>query len=501
MVGTTLSQRSLTLLLFGVATACAVGTATDPDLFWHLRTGEMILHDGVPTGDVFSYTVPGKEWIAHEWGSQVIMWMIWSLAGSTALILAFTALTTGVYVLAARTSLARPIPTGFIVVLAAMTARISTSPRPQLFNLLGLATVVFLFERLRARRLDPRWAWAIVPIILVWANLHSGYLMGVATVAVYAVGERFEARRGGKPLPAEVVRWLPLLAIAGFAVAAVNPSGTAMWTYPLDTLRSSAMREHIREWESPDFHLVAFWPFLVLLAVAVTTVVASRVRPNRTHALLLLGTGLASLQSMRHIPLFAVLAIPFVAPHLQDTIDQLRAERSRVGSQLARSQPVMALTATLAIMIAALFVSAAVNNNDRAVAEIFPVDAVNVILDSDLADARGFNSYGWGGYLIWRDIPVFIDGRADVYGDEFMERYFGARDSGTDWRELFDEYDVAYVLLEPGAELNPVLVEAAEWVLVYADGVAELFVRCPDDIECHDPEVVASHLGLTNTPS
>lgn len=161
----------------------------------------------------------------------------------------------------------------------------------------------------------------------------------------------------------------------------------------------------------------------------------------------------------------------------------------------------MALTATLAIMIAALFVSAAVNNNDRAVAEIFPVDAVNVILDSDLADARGFNSYGWGGYLIWRDIPVFIDGRADVYGDEFMDRYFGARDSGTDWRPLFDEYDVSYVLLEPGAELNPVLVEAPEWVLVYADGVADLFVRCPDGIECHDPEVVARHLGLTDTQS
>ena len=128
-----------------------------------------------------------------------------------------------------------------------------------------------------------------------------------------------------------------------------------------------------------------------------------------------------------------------------------------------------------------MFLAAAINNNDRSVAEIYPSDAVDAILDSELADARGYNDYGWGGYLIWRDIPVFIDGRADVYGDDFLRLYFQAEDAEPGWREPLDSFDVQYALMAPGVPLGVILDEAPEWTSIYLDDVAEIFVRCTDD--------------------
>jgi hypothetical protein len=269
-----------------------------------------------------------------------------------------------------------------------------------------------------------------------------------------------------------------------------------MWIYPLETLGSGAMRDHIREWASPDFHDPAFWPFLALLALAVISLVGSDRPLGTTQALMLLGTGVAGLQSMRHIPLFAIIAIAFVAPHLDDVVQRTRGAGSHLRDSLGGSRPIAALTATLSIVVAALYVSAAIGNNNRAVAEIYPADMVDVIVESDLVDSRGFNTYGWGGYMIWRELPVFIDGRGDVYGDEFMERYFAAKETGDGWRELFDEYGVDYALLDRGAELNAVLAEADDWVRVLDDEVAELFVRCAPDLDCGDAGVVARQLGL-----
>lgn len=474
------TERGLVLLLFAFAVAASVGTATDPDLWWHLRTGEVIVDDGIPRTDIFSYTVAGTDWITHEWGSQVLMWLLWSAGGSSALIVVFTALVGLSFALAFRTSRARPLITVSMVVLAAFVARIATAPRPQMFNLLFLAGLILMLERIRQQRLAPRWVWAAVPLIVVWANLHSGYLLGIVTIAVYAVGERLEARRhDGRPMATDAGHKLPAVAVASFVGAALNPSGLALWTYPLETLRSDAMRDYIQEWHSPDFHSTWFWPFALMLVVSVVAVVASPRRPGVTQMLLLAGTGLAGLQSMRHIPLFAIVAIPIVAEQIEVALDAQRV-RAQTRPPL-RSTAIAPLLAILGMVVAVGGVAAAISSNDDAVAATYPVDAVDAILDSDLADARGYNAYGWGGYLIWRDIDVFIDGRADVYGDEFMRLHFQAEKLEADWREPLDTFDVEYVLLAPDAEFGLVLDEAADWTEVYTDDVAVIWARCTTD--------------------
>ncbi len=475
-------QRGFLVLIYGLATMLSISTATDPDLWWHLRTGQVMVTDGIPSADIFSFTVLGRDWVTHEWASQVFMWGLWSAVGAPGLIVTFAAIVLGSFALAHRTSTARTTTTALLVLLGAATALPSTAPRPQMFNLLFLATLILLLERIRQTKLSPNWVWATVPLILVWSNLHSGYLVGVVTIVVYAVGERLESRRaGGRPIPVQVVSRLPLAAGAGFAVAGINPNGAAMWTYPLETMRSDAMRTYIREWYSPNFHSPWYWPFLVFLIVAAVSVAASGRKPGWTQRMLLLGTALAGLQSVRHIPLFAVVAIPIVAEQVEVAWDSARTGVRRRRSVLATSTPIAWLTAALGATIAMLFVSAAILNNDDAVAQTYPADAVDAILDSELAGARGYNEYGWGGYLIWRGVPVFIDGRADVYGDEFMYLYFQAEEGGADWREPLDSFEVDYTLMAPDTPLGVILNEADEWTSVYRDDVAEIFVRCTND--------------------
>lgn len=486
---TPIGHRAGVVAAFGITTALSVATAIDPDLWWHLRTGEIIVDQGIPTVDTLSFTVAGTPWVTHEWATQVGMWGLWSLGGATALILAFCAIVVAAHAMAFATSRARPTTTAAVMVLAAATSMIATAPRPQMLNLFCLALIILALERIRDGRLDVRWIWAMPVLTTVWANLHSGYLTGVVVLGVYAVFERLEMRRsGGRAMPAAVIGRLPAVTVVAFVAAAANPSGWHLWVYPFETLQSDAMRRYIVEWHSPDFHSPWFWPFVLLLALTAVSMVASRRSPGWTPQMLVLGSALAGMQSMRHIPLFAIIAIPVVADQLDAALDRRRNGPPEAG-RLARSAPIAVLVAGVGIVIATTFVSSVVAVNDTAVTESYPEAAVDVLVASGLDREPGFNAYQWGGYLIWRDLPVYIDGRADVYGDEFMEWYFRAEDVEDGWREPLDEPRVQWALLTPDAELGVMLDEVDDWTSIYADGVAELFYRC-DRTTVACPELV-----------
>ena len=118
-----------------------------------------------------------------------------------------------------------------------------------------------------------------------------------------------------------------------------------------------------------------------------------------------------------------------------------------------------------------------IDNNQAAIARIYPVAAVDFLEEAGLAQAPGYNSYNWGGYLIWRGLPVFIDGRADVYGDDFIFYYLKTFELQEDWRQPLDDYNVAYVIMETGSPLNTLLAASGEWQEAYADDVAQIFIK------------------------
>lgn len=482
-----LNTKRLFVALFAIALfTMAVRETLDPDMWWHLRTGEYILQNGIPAQDVFTFTVPQNAWVTHEWLSQLIMWLVYRAGGLPGLILFFAALIALTYLLLYLACAGRPYLAAFIVLLSAITSAIVWGARPQIFNLLLTAVFVLIVERVKAVQWRARALWWLPPLTLVWANLHSGYLLGVVLLGTYAVGDvaqRWLAMPTERTLEGPAILHLLGATLASFLAAAVNPSGIELWLYPFLTLGSGPMQAYIQEWLSPDFHQTYFWPFAAMLALGVLGLIFRKERPTITELLLFMGTGAAGLLSARHIPLFAIVAAPILArswlsvgldPKGLNNGPSTNADIKPLGSLFVMLNW---LILVVAVGTAVIWSLTKIGGNDAAIAARFPVAAVDYLAASGLDEARGYNSYNWGGYLIWRGVPVFVDGRADVYGDPFLLYYRRTFDVRPGWQEPLDEYDVDYVLMEAGSPLTAVLAASPNWTEVYADDLAQIFIR------------------------
>ena len=492
-----LNTKRLFTALFAIALfTMAVRETLDPDMWWHLRTGEFILQNGIPAQDVFTFTVPQNVWVTHEWLSQLIMWLVYLVGGLPGLILFFAALIALTFWLLYLACAARPYLAAFVVLLAAITSAIVWGVRPQIFNLLLTAVFILIVERVKDGQWRVRALWWLPLLTLIWANLHSGYLLGVVLLGTYAAGDvaqRWLATPTERTLSKTAVAHLIGVTIASFLAAAVNPSGIDLWIYPFLTLGSGPMQAYIQEWLSPDFHQTFFWPFAGMLALGVLGWVFHNQRKNGAHAvgsatvtitelLLFLGTGAAGLLSARHIPLFAIVATPIIVRHWLGVAGGTSVEPILRGTEPETSpKPLFIglnwLLLILALGTAVFWAGSKISTNDAAIEARYPVAAVDYIESSDLAEGRGYNSYNWGGYLIWRGVPVFVDGRADVYGDPFLLFYRKTFEVQSTWQEPLDEFDVDYVLMERGTPLTAVLTSSPNWTMAYQDDIAQIFVR------------------------
>ncbi|MCB9431246.1 MAG: hypothetical protein H6668_04595 [Ardenticatenaceae bacterium] len=500
-----MNARRLFLAIWGLGLfGMGVRETLDPDMWWHLRTGEAILRDGWPQHDIFSFTVPHHAWVTHEWLSQVIMWLVYRAAGLPGLMVwaAVLVVATFAALLAAALTVSRHRGTSqpkqlylpaFFVLWGAIASAIVWGARPQMFNLLFGAIFVLLLERIRAGRGGVGQGWWLVGLTAVWANLHSGYLFGVVLLATFTLSEA--AQRWWQPNNGALMRWqtlrmLGLTTVGCLLAAALNPSGTAIWFYPFATLGSAAMQSYIQEWQPPTLQAVADWPFFVLLMVVLlllqrngrkrkqtaegfkTSAVSVYPAPFWSDGVLVLGTAVASLGSARHIPLFVLVAVPVLA-----RLVDWRLEIKEGQPALAVRRWVNVGLVGVVLLMVGLWTAVKVAGNEAAIAERYPVAAVDFLQAQGLV--RGYNSYNWGGYLIWRGLPVFVDGRADVYGDPFLQLYRQTFEGQVGWERPLDDYAVQYVLIERDAVLAQLLTTSPRWTEAYQDELAQIFTRTP----------------------
>jgi hypothetical protein len=129
------------------------------------------------------------------------------------------------------------------------------------------------------------------------------------------------------------------------------------------------------------------------------------------------------------------------------------------------------------VLVAAVWIAGKIQTNEQAIAARFPVAAVDHLEQIGLDQRHGYNSYNWGGYMIWRGLPVFVDGRADVYGDDFLFDYRRTFDLTDGWQLPLDEYNVDFVLIEQASPLANLLEASSDWEQAYGDNVASLYLR------------------------
>ncbi|MEW5721049.1 MAG: hypothetical protein AB1817_20655, partial [Chloroflexota bacterium] len=283
------------------------------------------------------------------------------------------------------------------------------------------------------------------------------------------------------PLSPAPLRALTIIFILCFFAVVLNPNGATMYVYPFETLTSPTMQAYIQEWFSPDFHQIEFQPFAWLLIGTLAAIAFTGKRVALTQTILLAGFAYAALRSARNIPIFAIIAAPILAEQLWHLVEARLASTVSTNKRMTRGMAIVNWIILLVLAVAGAARVAIVVTNQRAVERAkYPTAAVDFLQAQKLSGAL-YNAYGWGGYLIWRLYPetrVFIDGRADVYGDAFIENvYLKAYRGGADWRAPLDQYGVRVVLVEPGAPLAVQLAREAEWKKVYEDGQAVIFAR------------------------
>ncbi|MGA6987902.1 MAG: hypothetical protein WBZ01_17725 [Terriglobales bacterium] len=472
------------ILLFGLLGMTA-RNAVDPDLWWHLRTGQWIVETGrVPHSDPFSFTRTGQPWVSHEWLSEVVFYELWKHGGAAALIVFSALITTAGFMLLYQRCLlsgAKAYWAAALTAFGALASAPSWGVRPQMFTFALASLLLYLLEAGEHR---PRLLFCIPPLFLLWLNLHAGFALGPALLLAYGVGLILETAIGttpwqqARPLLLRVL----LLLLACLALVPLNPSGAHLYHYPFDTLRSSGMRSLIGEWHSPDFHESMYRPFLLLWLVFLTALASSRSRPRGRVIVPLILVSFAALDAVRHIPIFVLLAIPIIAAALPASASSAISHRPPGAS---RFQPFFNAAVIILMAVFALLKWASVaRNQDAREATLFPQKAVASLRADNLSQPqfqRLFIYYDWGGYAIWKLYPeyrVFADGRADLYGDDLLRQSIKTVvDLRTGWRDVLDRWKVEVVLVPPTCAVAQALLLDPNWHAEFSDPESIVLLR------------------------
>jgi len=479
-------RRTFEVYVFVFAFLFASRPLSDGDFWWHLKTGEYIVKNlSIPRVDFYSFTVPGKHWVAHEWLSEVIFYLIYTRAGFNTLIFIFTVLTVLAFWVVFRKVEAHPFVKAFAVLLSVWSILPTIGVRPRTFTLLFAGIYLALLHGF-VRERQTRAIWWLVPLMIVWVNLHAGYLIGLVLIGVVIVGVVLDAWFAGEKLASHwpQLKTLALVFVACLLAVNLNPQGPRIFVFPFEFFMSPVQQDQIVDWLSPDFHQKELLPLLLLILLTIAALALSPKRVKPSELLLFLSTLYATLKSGRHMAIFVLIAGPLLADYLQHWLDTTQFVRlfGRSGPPVkssGRRQLIFNIILLVPLIACFIKLKSVIYSPPTQERVGVPLNAVSYLKANGITGNTFTDPNIWGGYLIWEtpSNPVFIDGRIDMYGDEFMREYLRIIHGITRWQEPFDKYGVQVAIVSPTVVLRLQLEQSPQWQQVYRDDMAVVFVR------------------------
>ncbi len=497
----------------------------DTDIGWHIRTGELILAShNLPRTDPFSSTMQGQTWFAWEWLYDVLLGALHAAGGLNgvvwlcALVIAFVFSFLLWQLLERGTGLALAV---ILMLLSTAVSAIHLFARPHIaswiFTLLWFTQLEKWeqWDRSTQGRL-PRWiSWFFPVSMVLWVNVHGGWLLGMSLLCIYALAALIESLRNKdafqKIRAARRARAMALAATASALATLVNPFGWRLHAHIYSYLTDRYLINRIDEFRSPNFHgwaERAFVIILVLLLVALTSgesrTSGGQLRPSNLFVVLL--CVYAGFISARNLPISAMLLAIIAGPMLWRSLVSLansagawrwlRSLSSRIVNssdrlgalELQLGGHVWPVVAVLFGLI--LILNAGWLGKTRLVHADFdpnkvPVEAVNFLQNHsegihDNAEPV-FSIDGWGGYLIYRLYPqrkVVMDDRHDLYGSDRVREYLIFMQGESGWRDILRKWNFQTAILpSDSASANLLRELPQEWKTVYEDKVAVVLVR------------------------
>lgn len=445
----------------------------DGDTGWHIAAGNWIMvHRAVPNTDIFSYTAVGREWTAHEWLADVAMALAHGAAGWSG-ILALYALAMAGLVLAMALYLRRWLePHVAALLIAGTVAGVLTfllaRPHVLAWPLLAVWTAALL----RAREEDRAPPLAMALLMTVWANAHGSFIFGLALVGPFAAEALFAASPARR---FAVVRRWALFGMAGAAAAAISPYGFHTLLFPFQ-LTSMEVLGAINEWLPSDFETLSVFEVVLLAGLAACLWLGVKVPLWRLAVVI--GLLHMALAHSRHQALFLIVGSLILAAPLATALGQRGQRFDFKAAFAARRREAMPLIAIMAAFAVGITVWRFVVPAQRPDSLNVPETAM-ASLPKALKSARVFNEYSFGGSLTLHGIPVYIDGRADMYGEEAMQAYLDLADRPdvAKWQAAEERWGFQWTLLPPGKPLARLLDTQPGWRRLYADPWAVIHIN------------------------
>ena len=459
----------------------------DGDLPRHIAVGKVMLEShGLMREDFFSHTAYGQPFLAYEWLSQLIFATAYEFGGLDAVAVLAAVVIAFSYALIAGFLIRRGVPMDLVILttgLAALLGMTHWAARPHAFSFAATAILLRLLEPGPTRRL-----LMFVPLFVVWANLHPGFLFGLGILGVMMVGDLLEARWSVDHRLAwwSAARYHGSALGLGGAATLLNPYGIGLHLHSLGHLGNAEMMQATAEFVSPDFHSPIGLVFLAVLILVLAAVGLRRSRLEAPTLLVFLVTVALSLRSWRYIALFGLVTLPLLALALVNDcerwVPRVLREPGRAlaaGDRLARRGGVA--LALIGILVWAVLPGGGHTRQYIATefdADVFPANAVKFARDSKVS-GRLYNDYKWGGYLTlaWPEQRVFIDGLADFYGNRIFRDYLNVARLEPGWRGVLDEWTIDLVLVPADSRVAHELAGEAAWHEMYRDPVAVLLQR------------------------
>jgi tetratricopeptide (TPR) repeat protein len=441
----------------------------DPDVFWQLKVGEVILDTGrMVRTNIFAATFPDHPFFNTEWLFQVVLALAYRAGGWGGV----AALKTLLVLLLAGTLYATclgrrdaPLPAAFLTLAAVAAIRFRLTERPQLVSLLFFALLILVVDR--HRRTGSRQLWALPALFALWGNCHAELMLGLLYLAGTATGELVAALRDRSRSLATPRRHLGVAAL-GLVATGLNPEGYRVLAHPFTHFGIGAIIEVKEFMVSRPALVPLFWAFL---AASVLAVALPRARHDWAEILPAAGLALLGARYLREVPFFILAA----APLLQGALPaHVRPQGRRAAAAWAGGG---------ALLLAGAF--AWELRFDKLMAygwgwgvseRYFPVAAMDVMERAGFPPTI-YNHYEDGGYLIYRLYPrmgVFQDGRSSAYPDEWLARMH-ARHTGEEWEENLERFGVNTALV--GLPEAGFLFPRDRWALVFWDDRYCIFVR------------------------
>lgn len=470
------------LLLIGLLTI-TYRTSFSSDFGWHLRTGATIFQtQQIPSTDTYSYTFFGTPYIYHSWLAEVLIYLFYSIGSQWGVSLLYSLLLgTGVFLIVKDKKLTLFEILLFFSLVFSLLQMIGFRTQTFSFFFLSLTYYLTLPERLTKTKKPFLWISCLIPIFILWANTHPGFLLGLVFAGYNLVVWSLTQRKSFKTLVYSI--FLLLIAFVG---TLVNPYGYHLHEFLIKMLTNSSASKYIFDWipflELPSLEL-KYKLFVIMLFLIVMVTPSKRVFDKWLFLIVFL----FMLQSTRYtMPFSLLLFILF-----PETLRWLSLWLQRQNSLYKKLMSGLLWTLIFAMGVNFSLTAQATycaNSNPVCLEEKAPSDfkypyqAVDYIRNNEVPN-NIFNDFNWGGYLIWQlpERKFFIDGRMDNFfypdGTSFLETFVSVVRADDGWDKTLNRYQINTILLRPNFPLIEKLRQDKNWQVVFENETSIILVR------------------------